>query len=473
MDLQFADQPAHHFRFFDLFGEPKKIARSINGYEQIPLVTLEEAVEPLIVFIPQIKHMVKLVKEKCQQPKDNLTIDESASIMLYTIECIPREESFYYIFNRKLHTDDNEELKPWYFYIKLISISLSKLPMVSKRIFYRGIKDDLKTGYSLRKTFFWYGYSSCISSIEILNKKEFGFGEKGNRTLFIIHGDQGKNIGQHSFYKTDYEILLPPGQRFEVVSYKESNDGLRVIILKEISLSDFIEKIPIMIVNDEDDQTSNLLLDKRMKKCPKYSEFNFRNLKLTDNDMPIIVNRVISKKKCTWLSFQNNKITSNGVSIIADGLKQNIYLESLYLSHNCVTDIGVKCLTDVLSNNYLNLTLLALDYNCIKDDGARFLSHMLRLNQTLTDLWLAYNEISSYGVKLLANVLTFDNSTLIQLYLHGNKLIDDSSIDSLVRMLRCNSSLNTLWLQNCSLSQAGKEKLEKIAKFKGDFDLYV
>jgi hypothetical protein len=448
MDLRLVHQPQHYFRFFDLFGEPKKFFRSINDYEQISIVTLEEAVEPLVIFIPQVKDMVKLVKEKCQQPKDNLSIDESASIMLYTMEWMTKEESFYYIFNRKLNTDDDDQLKPWYFYMKLISISLSKVPILSRRIFYRGVKYAETKAYSLGRRFLWRGYSSCASSIDILNKKEFGFGEKGIRTLFIIHSDSGINISEHSFYKTGYEILLPPGQRFEVVSYRESNNHLRVIILKEISIVHHVETISTAVFNTQGYQYFKLLLYRRIKKCNGCSEISFRNQKLTDNHVAIIIDQGILKEEYTWLSFQNNQITSQGVLMIADELKENTSLESLYLSQNRVDDIGVIYLTDILSNNYSELTLLSLDHNCIKDDGASCLAEMLKQNRTLTDLWLSYNEIGSDGVKSLASALTSHNETLIQLYLHGNKLVNDSCIDFLVRMLECNSSLNTVWLQD-------------------------
>jgi hypothetical protein len=470
MDSKLVYQPEHHFRLFDLSGEPKKIPRTINDYEQISLVTLEEAVGPLVVFVPQVEDMVKLVKEKCQQPKDNLSIDESASIMLYTLEWTPKEESFYYICNRKLDSNDHQQLIPWYFYLKLISTSLSKLPTLSNRIFYRGIKLDLESNYPLGKIFFWYGFSSCTSSLESLDKDEFCFGQTGIRTLFIIHSNQGKNINQHSFYKTKNEILLPPGQSFEVVSYRVSNDDLHIIVLKEFSYSNSIQSISTSGINNRHDKSIDLSFRKRIK---KYSEMNFRNQNLTDRHIEIIVKEAIDRKNCTWLSLQNNQITSHGVSIIADGLKMYKSLESLYLSQNFVTDTGVQCLTKILKNNYSNLTLLSLDHNRIKDGGAQYLATMLKTNRILTDLWLSYNEIGDHGLQSLVNVLTFHNRTLMQLYLHGNILITDSNIDSLVHMLTYNKTLNTLWLQNCSLSQEGKEKLEETVKYMEYFDLYV
>jgi Ran GTPase-activating protein (RanGAP) involved in mRNA processing and transport len=467
MDLNLIYQPEHHFRFFDLCEEPKKIIRSNDDYEQISLVTLEEAVEPLIEFIPQVKDMVKLVKEKCQQPKDNLSIDESASIMLYTIEWIPKENSFYYIFNRKLSSTNQNELIPLYSYLKLISISLSKLSKLSNRIFYRGIQLDFKTQYSLDKIFLWNSYSSCTSSIDIIDQEKIYFNHTNPRTLFIIHSEHGINISEHSFYKIKYEILLPPKQQFQVVSIRQSNTGLCIIILKEI----FIELIPTIEFNHEDYKSFDLLFQKKIGKYEKNSEINLNNQKLTDNHLDIIIKYAIQKKKCHWLSLQNNQITSQGLFILSKGLKTNKSLESLYLSKNFINDFGVECLTKILS--YSNLTFLSLDHNSIKDKGAQYLADMLKINKILTDLWLSYNEIGNQGVQSLAEVLTFDNQTLIQLYLHGNKLINDLSVNCLIHMLEFNTRLNTIWLQNCNFTQEGKEKLEKTIEYRENFDLYV
>ncbi|CAF3540107.1 unnamed protein product [Rotaria sp. Silwood1] len=472
MDLKFIYQPEFHFRFLNFSGEPKEIASSIHDYEHISLVTLEEAIEPLVIFIPHVKYMIKLVKEKCQQPKDNLSIDESASIMLYTIEWIPKEDSFYYILNQKLYLNNHNELIPWLFYLKLLSTSLSKLPKLSNQIFYRGINLDLKNEYFLNKKFFWYEFLSCISSLKIFDKKEIGFIHTGIRTLFIIHSNHGKNISQHSFYQTNYEILLLPGHEFQIVSYYKSNNEFYIIILKEVSYLNSIKTIS-SIINNNNIKLFNLLFRKRIKHYEKYCEINLKNQNLTDIHMNIITEQIIKNKKCIWLSLQNNQITSQGLYIIADSLKENESLESLYLSQNLLNNIGIQYLANILSNNYSNLTLLYLDHNYIEDEGVDYLAIMLKKNQILTDLCLSYNNISDYGVQLLANVLYSDNKTLIHLSLNGNKLISDCCINFLIPMFEINQTLNIFWLQDCSLSQEGKIKLEQIVKYKKYFDLYV
>lgn len=462
MDSKLVYQPEYHFRFFDFIGEPKKILQSFNDYEQVSLVTLEEAIEPLIDFIPHVKDMVKLVKEKCEKMKNNLSIDESASIMLYTIECMPKENSFYYIFNRILYSNNQIELIPWYSYLKLISTSLQKLSKLSNRIFYRGIKDDVKNQSTLDKIFLWNEYISCTSSINIFNNDI--------RTLFIIHSTHGIDISEYSFYQLKYEILLPPGKQFLVVSFQQSKNGFSIITLKEFS----IQLNSIKSFSIEEENSFELLFQKFIKKYEKYSEINLQDKNLTDYHLNIIIKYAIKKKKCSWLSLQYNQITSYGLYLLSKGLKENTSLQTLYLTKNFIDDLGIEYLSGILSNkNYLNLTFLSLDHNCIQDQGAQYLADMLKTNRILTDLWLSYNQISNQGVRSLAEVLTFDNNTLIQLYLHGNQLINDSSIKSLIRMFSANTGLNTVYLYSCGFTEQGIDLLGKTIQDKENFDLYV
>ena len=84
----------HNHRFVDIAAEPRRMLLPIQGYENMPLVSLEEAVIPLASLVPDVKQMVWIAKQNCIHPKDGLTPNESASIMLYTMEWEPYEKSF-------------------------------------------------------------------------------------------------------------------------------------------------------------------------------------------------------------------------------------------------------------------------------------------------------------------------------------------------------------------------------------------
>ena len=89
-------------RFADIGTLSKRMLAPIEGYENMPVVSLEEAVKPLVKIVPKVERNVFIVKQNCEQPEDGLTSDESASIMLYTYESIPHEHSLYVILNATL-----------------------------------------------------------------------------------------------------------------------------------------------------------------------------------------------------------------------------------------------------------------------------------------------------------------------------------------------------------------------------------
>ncbi|CAF1090304.1 unnamed protein product [Adineta steineri] len=218
-------------RFADLGVLPKRMLAPIEGYENKPLVSLEDAVKPLVDIVPKIERNVRIVKQNCQEPEDGLTSDESASIMLYTYESMPQEDSLYVILNAALRSEQRQKLIPWFLYLRLVLTALARLP--SKHCFVnRGIREDLREQYPKGKSFIWWGFSSCTSSIEVLECENF-FGKTGTRTLFQIECHTGKDIKNHSFIQHEDEILLLPARQFSVKGCLDSGNGLHIIQLEE------------------------------------------------------------------------------------------------------------------------------------------------------------------------------------------------------------------------------------------------
>ena len=222
------------FRFSDVSGEPLRRLPPIRGFENQPLVSLDEATEPLIGVVQEIEHMVYNIQESNIPAKNGLTVDESSSIALYSMEWSPREQSFYIILNETLRNPEREQvLPPWLKFLKLFFTALSKLPSTNHRIIYRGVKMDLRSQYQQGERIVWWGFSSCTKAVGILENEEF-FGKSGTRTLFAIESDTGKNIREHSFYSHEDEILLLPGREFEVMDSLDMGNQLTMIQLKEV-----------------------------------------------------------------------------------------------------------------------------------------------------------------------------------------------------------------------------------------------
>ncbi|CAF1540792.1 unnamed protein product [Adineta steineri] len=220
-------------RLSDIAKEPHELLMPISGYEKMPIVSLEQAVEPLVCFLPTVQSHVYVAKQKCKQPDDGLTQDESASIMLYSMGWKPLDECLYVVLNATLRSKDRGKLEPWFLYLKLFLTALSRLPSVPTLHVYRGIKSDLSKDYIRGKTVVWWGFSSCTMVIDVLQSELF-LGKTDTRTMFNIDCNSGKSIKNHSFYPSENEILLCAATQFEVVGCLDQGSGLRVIQLKEI-----------------------------------------------------------------------------------------------------------------------------------------------------------------------------------------------------------------------------------------------
>jgi len=79
----------------------------IFGYEDSPLLTLEEAVEKIISFLSHLMNYVATAKKKYNRHSNLLTPDESAAAYLYSMPT-----PFYLRLNEILRAKDRHELKP-------------------------------------------------------------------------------------------------------------------------------------------------------------------------------------------------------------------------------------------------------------------------------------------------------------------------------------------------------------------------
>ena len=205
----------------------------LKDYENTAIVSLKEAVNPLLSSVPEINRMAWTVKEACKTPADNLLSDESAAIMLFSMEVEPTENCFYHILNKTLQNKDQMKLEPWLLYLRLLTSSLSKLPPLQNQIVYRGSTSDLTNQYPIGTKFIWYEFLLCNKSVQLLEKF---IGKSKIKTLFKIQCQTGKDIRNHSCFRAEDEVLIPGGSTFEVMSnYQESSD-LCVILLEQIEL---------------------------------------------------------------------------------------------------------------------------------------------------------------------------------------------------------------------------------------------
>ena len=207
----------------------------LNGYNKVPLVSLEEATTPLAQIVNKIEQMVWTVKQNCEYPEDGLTSDESAAIALYSMDWYPQECSFSYIINQNLRLQNNEQMKPWFLYLRLLFHALSKLPS-SSNVVYQGMNGDHRTDYPDGMTYTSWEFLNCMRSIRALEDEE-NFNQTGERTLVTIECRSGKAIRQHAFDSSKDQVLLLPGRHFRVASCLNAGNQLIIVQLQEMETS--------------------------------------------------------------------------------------------------------------------------------------------------------------------------------------------------------------------------------------------
>ncbi|CAF3014489.1 unnamed protein product [Rotaria socialis] len=462
-------------RFADVVEESRETFSQLQGYEIMPLVSLEKATDPLIPHVPEIAHMVDAVRRNLIEPKDGLTNDESASIMLYSMQWIPKECSFYHALNKTLRDINREKLiPPWLLYLRLFMTALAKIPSTPGEQVYRGIKKDLRQYYRVGSCFIWAGFSSCTPHIHLLEKAPF-FGQTDTRTLLSIHCETGKNIKEHSFSHTEDEIVFMPGAEFEVISTLDMNHALHVIHLKEIQnrfphapsilpshVTSTAKKTCHINAKMKPASQSPTTQNEESQKQEHSSDLEKKVQKLTDADVQRIIDESLVRKQCIELDMSWNKITDVGASLIAKALTKNQTLLTLDLKGNDIDEIGAEYFADVLRHNKTLTTLnlggdLFFGYNSIGDTGVKHIADALRENQTLTTLDIGSNQIGDMGAEYVANALK-ENTTLISLNVFENQ-ISEIGAEYLGQALKQNSTLKTLNLAVNKIGTVGAQHL--------------
>jgi len=205
---------------------------STDGCVKTPLVALEQAVIPLIPFLPTIQTYARIAKEKCVNPADGLTSDQSASIMLYTMGWQPLNECLYVVLNATLRSVNRQTLQPWFPYLKLLLTAILQLPLIHLTV-YRINNSDLSEQYKKDEIFLWWDFSLCTTSIEQLQYLD----KIGTRTIFTIECNTIKDIRKHTYLQTDNSVLILPGTQFKVIEYLHEDTDLHSITLQEIQSS--------------------------------------------------------------------------------------------------------------------------------------------------------------------------------------------------------------------------------------------
>ena len=205
----------------------------IIGYAQEPLLPLANACKSLVGIVENILHYVSIALQTTADiPAHGLTRDESASIRLYTMEWLKDRKSLYHILNNTLRMGDRAQLRPWFKYLKLFLTALVKIPSAPSQTVWRGVRQNVRDAFPPETEVIWWSFSSCTTTLTVL-ENELYLGRSGERTLFSVEVFNGRDISEHSYFKTEDEILLLPGTHMEVRSQFNPTADMYIIHLRQ------------------------------------------------------------------------------------------------------------------------------------------------------------------------------------------------------------------------------------------------
>lgn len=205
---------------------------SIYDYQNEVLISLEEALHPHIDVIPDIVRYVTIAKYNYQDFGNNMTRDEFAAILIFTMEWVPEETCLYRVVNEILRSEDQSKLKPWLPYVKLLLAALNKLPSYEGTV-WRQITGELSSEYQQGQTGVWWSITSTTSDTNMFNA-DHSDEKKSSRTVFLIECKHGKSIEKYSMFRKEKEVILMPGFHFQILGKLDLGDGSFMINIKEI-----------------------------------------------------------------------------------------------------------------------------------------------------------------------------------------------------------------------------------------------
>jgi Ran GTPase-activating protein (RanGAP) involved in mRNA processing and transport len=127
----------------------------------------------------------------------------------------------------------------------------------------------------------------------------------------------------------------------------------------------------------------------------------------------------------------------------------------MYISLNSITEVGASYIAEALKTTRA-LRKLDLESNEIGDKGLQYIAEALITNTTLTELSLRECglRIREESGPALTEMLQ-KNKTLRELILSHNEAISDSAASFIIEGLKKNTTLKTLNLIFCSITDEG------------------
>ena len=216
-------------RFADIDWSFKRLP-PVYGFYSEEFVSIEKALEPIEAQINGLSRYIKIAVKHCHFPNEHgLSKDQAAAIYIYTMDW--NSTSLYRILNQALRSEDREDLKIWFPYLKLFDSAFDLLPTHTGAL-WRGVSLNIGKQFTKNQIFTWWSINSCSSSVGVIKKF---LSKTKQSTIFLIEATNGKRVSGYTAYENEDEVILKFGTEFIVQgdAYEQS-DRLILVHLKEI-----------------------------------------------------------------------------------------------------------------------------------------------------------------------------------------------------------------------------------------------
>ena len=149
------------------------------------------------------------------------------------------------------------------------------------------------------------------------------------------------------------------------------------------------------------------------------------------------------------------------IMFLSECLKEDDTLQELDLTFNKITSEEVRMIGEAIKVN-TTLQKLNIHDNSISDDGAAAISDGLKCNISLQELDMSYNKITSEGAKMIGEAIKV-NATLQKLGIHVNSISDDGAA-AISDGLKCNISLQELNMNGDNITSEGAKLIAEAIK---------
>lgn len=203
-----------------------------------------------------------------------------------------------------------------------------------------------------------------------------------------------------------------------------------------------------------------------LKFFPHLTNLNISNNSFRSEGILAITHAIRHSTTLQSLLVKQSKLQKEGANAIAKLIRTNNHIKYLNISDNSLANGALKNICTAMEFNTSLLTLNISQIMCRKNHGIAAFSNMLRVNKTLSSLYLSNNNISSENIKSVMEGL-MENETLTILDLSNND-IGYGKDGNISKMLSVNSTLRKLDLsKNCLKNEDAAEIMKSLTTNKG------